>query len=147
VGPRTGLDDVERRKFLTLPGLEFHPLGRPARSQSLYRLSYPGSTVQHKMYVIILGDMMKAAVYPNPWYNEARYNDRLLYQLYSLFSSSLRCGRKLGTCPAVRKGKIFEATGPKNVCSSKRDTDVKVSTSYRASELYYVEQRRPDVGD
>jgi hypothetical protein len=22
VGPRTGLDDVERRKFLTLPGLE-----------------------------------------------------------------------------------------------------------------------------
>jgi hypothetical protein len=39
VGPRTGLDDVERRKFLTLPGLELRPLGRPARSQSLYRLS------------------------------------------------------------------------------------------------------------
>jgi hypothetical protein len=41
--PRGGLDDVEKRKFLTLPGLELRPLGSPARSQSLYRLSYPGS--------------------------------------------------------------------------------------------------------
>jgi hypothetical protein len=39
VGPRAGLDDVEKRKFLTLPRLELRPLGRPARSQSLYRLS------------------------------------------------------------------------------------------------------------
>jgi hypothetical protein len=38
VGPRAGLDDVEKRKFLILPGLELRPLGRPARSQSLYRL-------------------------------------------------------------------------------------------------------------
>jgi hypothetical protein len=38
VGPRAGLDDVEKRKFLTLAGLEFRPLGRPAPSQSLYRL-------------------------------------------------------------------------------------------------------------
>jgi hypothetical protein len=43
VGPRTGLDDVDRRKPLSLPGLELQPLGRPARSQSLYRLRYPGS--------------------------------------------------------------------------------------------------------
>jgi hypothetical protein len=40
VGPRASLDDVEKRKFLTLPGLE---PGRPARNLSLYRLSYPGS--------------------------------------------------------------------------------------------------------
>jgi hypothetical protein len=39
VGPRA---DVEKRKLLTLPGLELGPLGSPARSQSLYRLSYPG---------------------------------------------------------------------------------------------------------
>jgi hypothetical protein len=31
------------KKFLTLPELEFLPLDRPARSQSLCRLSYPGS--------------------------------------------------------------------------------------------------------
>jgi hypothetical protein len=43
VGPRAGLDDVEKRKFLTLPGLELLTRGRPARSQSLYRLRYPGS--------------------------------------------------------------------------------------------------------
>jgi hypothetical protein len=42
VGPRTGLDDVENRKFLPLPGLELRPLGRPASSQSLYRLHYAG---------------------------------------------------------------------------------------------------------
>jgi hypothetical protein len=41
--PRTGVDDVERTKILPLTGLEFRPLGRPARSQSLYRLRYPGS--------------------------------------------------------------------------------------------------------
>jgi hypothetical protein len=43
LGPRAGLDDMEKRKFLTLPGLELRPLGRPARNQSLYRLRYPGS--------------------------------------------------------------------------------------------------------
>jgi hypothetical protein len=44
VDPRAGLDDLEKRKFLTLPGLQLRPLGHPARSQSLYRLSYPGSS-------------------------------------------------------------------------------------------------------
>jgi hypothetical protein len=43
VDPRAGLDDLEKRKFLTIPGPELRPLGRPARSQSLYRLRYPGS--------------------------------------------------------------------------------------------------------
>jgi hypothetical protein len=43
VDPRAGLEDVEKRKFLTLPGLELRTLVRPSRSQSLYRLRYPGS--------------------------------------------------------------------------------------------------------
>jgi hypothetical protein len=43
MGPRAGLEDVEKRKSLTLPGLELQPLDRPARHQSLYRLRYPGS--------------------------------------------------------------------------------------------------------
>jgi hypothetical protein len=38
VGPRAGLGDVEKRKFMTLPGLELRPLGRPARSQSVSRV-------------------------------------------------------------------------------------------------------------
>jgi hypothetical protein len=38
VGPRTSLDNLEKGKFLILPGFELQPFGRPARSQALYRL-------------------------------------------------------------------------------------------------------------
>jgi hypothetical protein len=34
VDPRTDLDEVKKRKFLTLPGLELRALGRPALSHS-----------------------------------------------------------------------------------------------------------------
>jgi hypothetical protein len=43
MGPRAGLDDVGKRRFLTVLGLKLRALGRPARSQSLYPLRYPGS--------------------------------------------------------------------------------------------------------
>jgi hypothetical protein len=43
VGPRTDLHDMEKRKISPLLGLKLRPLGRPAHSQSLYRLSSPGS--------------------------------------------------------------------------------------------------------
>jgi hypothetical protein len=46
VGSRAGMDDVERRKILTLSGLEVQYLGQPAHSQSLYQLHYPGSPIQ-----------------------------------------------------------------------------------------------------
>jgi hypothetical protein len=55
VGPRTGLDDLETRKFLTVPGLELRSLGRPACSQSLYRLSYPSSQLNAKLFHISTG--------------------------------------------------------------------------------------------
>jgi hypothetical protein len=45
VGPRAGLDDVEGRKILLLLGLELQHFGRPARSQSLYQLRYPSSSL------------------------------------------------------------------------------------------------------
>jgi hypothetical protein len=41
--PRTGLDSVERRNGLPLPGLELRPNDGTPRSQSLYRLHYPDS--------------------------------------------------------------------------------------------------------
>jgi hypothetical protein len=47
-GPRAGLDDVEKIKFLILPGLELRSFGRPARNQSLYRLRYPGYKEEEK---------------------------------------------------------------------------------------------------
>jgi hypothetical protein len=40
VDPIAGLDDVEKREFLILQGLEIRPLGRPARRQSLSRLPF-----------------------------------------------------------------------------------------------------------
>jgi hypothetical protein len=48
MGPKTSLDDVERRKILPLPGLELRSLGSPSRSQLLYRLPYPGVHLQYK---------------------------------------------------------------------------------------------------
>jgi hypothetical protein len=51
VGSRAGLDNVKKRKFLTLPELELQPLGHPVHSQSLYRLSYPGSPTVLKVNV------------------------------------------------------------------------------------------------
>jgi hypothetical protein len=33
VDPRAGLDDLEKKKFLTLPGLKLQTLSHPARSQ------------------------------------------------------------------------------------------------------------------
>jgi hypothetical protein len=42
VEPRAGLDDMTKRKFFTLPGLALWSLCRPAHSQPLYRLRYPG---------------------------------------------------------------------------------------------------------
>jgi hypothetical protein len=50
MGPRIALDDIERKKILSLVGLELRSLDRPARSQSLYRLSYPGSRLSTVKY-------------------------------------------------------------------------------------------------
>jgi hypothetical protein len=41
VDPRAGLDNMEKRKFLTLTRIELRYLGRPARSQSLPPLLLP----------------------------------------------------------------------------------------------------------
>jgi hypothetical protein len=54
VDPRAGLDEVEKRKFLTLPGIELQNLGRPTRSQSLHRLRYPGSCYFSKIRLNIV---------------------------------------------------------------------------------------------
>jgi hypothetical protein len=68
VDPRAGLDDLEKRKFLTLPGFELRPLGRPALSQSLYRLSYPGSLesgrVKNFLQIIETGSEVHPTSYP-----------------------------------------------------------------------------------
>jgi hypothetical protein len=64
VGPRAGLDDLEKRKFLTLPGLELRPLGRPARSQWLYRLSYPGTRDRRLINLFSVRGLRKSMLGP-----------------------------------------------------------------------------------
>jgi hypothetical protein len=62
VDPRAGLDNLVRKKFLTLPGLELRPLG-PARShgKSLklvnYMKSYWLSDLPKVSYVQIISDL------------------------------------------------------------------------------------------
>jgi hypothetical protein len=60
VGPRAGLDNEEKRKFLTPLELELLPVGCPARSQSLYQLCYPGS---HISFVYKLINIIKMYEY------------------------------------------------------------------------------------
>jgi hypothetical protein len=62
VDPRAGLHDVEKRKFLTLQGLEMRLLSRRARSQSLYRLSYPGSLLTTDTILILVTTQMTSSV-------------------------------------------------------------------------------------
>jgi hypothetical protein len=45
-----GFAVLEKKQFLTLLGLELRPLGRPARSQPLYRLRYPSSPHCNRLY-------------------------------------------------------------------------------------------------
>jgi hypothetical protein len=44
VNPRASLDDMEKLKFLTLPGLEFRSLCHPTRRHLLYQLRYSSSS-------------------------------------------------------------------------------------------------------
>jgi hypothetical protein len=57
VGPRAGLKHVQKRKFLPPLGLELQPIGPPAHSQSLYRLSYPSSLEELKKTIKIQTSM------------------------------------------------------------------------------------------
>jgi hypothetical protein len=54
VDPRASLDDVEKKKFLTLLGLELRHLGR----QLLYGLRYPGS-LNWRVYSVDIGGVIK----------------------------------------------------------------------------------------
>jgi hypothetical protein len=48
MSPKANMDNMETRKFFPLPGLEVPTLGCSIRSQSLYRLRYPGSHAESK---------------------------------------------------------------------------------------------------
>jgi hypothetical protein len=69
-------NDVQRRQIRLLQELELRPLCRPLRSESLYRLSYPGSAIfkTHSLYsldVPLIYSSTFCSVYAcaNAWYS------------------------------------------------------------------------------
>jgi hypothetical protein len=69
VDHRAGLENLEERKFLTLPGFELRPLYRPARSMYIYRLHYPGSCLnfgrfKNSLQFVQTGSEAHPASYP-----------------------------------------------------------------------------------
>jgi hypothetical protein len=78
VSSRTGLDDVEEGKLLTLLTLELRPLGRPARSPSLYRLRYPGFRLHYGLF------QMKPHIELTPLYLTAVSPSALFFLYLSL---------------------------------------------------------------
>jgi hypothetical protein len=49
---RAGLDDLEKRKFLTLPGLELRPLGRPAVASRYTDYAIPAPIRVRTVYIM-----------------------------------------------------------------------------------------------
>jgi hypothetical protein len=86
VDPRAGLDDLEKRKFLTLPGLEFRPLGHSARNQSLYRLRYPES-LTFREYLLKFPIFLQFLY--NPFLGGAFGKRRAVFRLTSLLGSGV----------------------------------------------------------
>jgi hypothetical protein len=95
VDPRAGLDDVEKRNFLTLPGLELRPLGRPARSQSLYRLRHPGSRFYHVICLIMLVNTFHLISYVSHCPFRILCSARILLFVFHVLTMShiMSCGR------------------------------------------------------
>jgi hypothetical protein len=82
VGPRADLDYVEKRKFLTLPGLEVRPLDRPACSQSQYLLS--SRTYTYKYYEDLLYTCMYLCMlYAHTFLKESVRTSSVCLWLYS----------------------------------------------------------------
>jgi hypothetical protein len=124
VNPRAGLDDVGKRKFLTLPGLELRPFGRPAHSQSLYRL------LQRYSYV-----PMKSLVGQEAWCVWTSflpaYNDRAALEAclaeppagsFRLFILNVSCVQPEIDRPVTRYGSLFRLHEQAHLLHDKRLT-------------------------
>jgi hypothetical protein len=108
LGPRAGLDDTEKRKLLTLPGLTLRPLGRPARSQSLYRLCYPGSQCFrselinfHETYVGIMATIQYTACYKGSRQQQTSSKSVHLSTVFMQQSRKYKDSRAMRLCSLV----------------------------------------------
>jgi hypothetical protein len=95
VGPRTGLNYVEKRNILTLLRFEVRPLGRPARSQSLCRLCSPGFQPMHDarqkqksgLWIVMSRENDRELLSLSLWFSLCLYGSTALLDLSRFFSS------------------------------------------------------------
>jgi hypothetical protein len=57
VDPRAGLDDVEKRKFLTLPGLELRPLALQPVASRYTDCAIPAIVWRRELIFVIVFDV------------------------------------------------------------------------------------------
>jgi hypothetical protein len=98
VGPKAGLDDTEKWKFMTVPGFEIRPLGHPALSQSLYRLRYRRSWkfIQLSSYVLLTNRLNRAELFLR---NRQLRSHSRIFQGFIEPEGSLPCPQEPSTDP------------------------------------------------
>jgi hypothetical protein len=84
VDPGAGIDEGEKRKFVTLKGLELRPLGRPAGSQSLYRPQYP-CPIKYNGFVLNISRFLCKPPYCVNYISDNSYTYPLCYILQNSF--------------------------------------------------------------
>jgi hypothetical protein len=104
VGLTAGMDDVERRKSLTLSGLELRSLGRPVCSHSLYRLHYHFSKIQFNIISLLLLSL-PSGLFPAGFHTDTQNNIILRIKLLHIFiigkGTMLQAGRSRVRFPIV----------------------------------------------
>jgi hypothetical protein len=132
-GPQSRSGRRGEEKILDLTGLELRPLRRPARSQPLYRLRYPGSfyniTTDLKSFFYIIRMKIQAPVascdeFPYPCIMEiCRQSIESVFNrlLHFFIATHARAAQKLlqvkGTWSRVRTvGRMKKRNVPDNVC-------------------------------
>jgi hypothetical protein len=80
VGLRGGLDTDARGKILSpLSGIEPRSAGRPARSQTLYCLSYPDGIIQYYLHLVFMLFCESKALKQNTVQSSMAYYLHVLY--------------------------------------------------------------------
>jgi hypothetical protein len=110
---------MEKRKFLTLPGLELRPLSSPARSQSLYRCTKTVVFTYSIMYIHILWHYART---PEQWSQNRRsllgndsVNTFLRQRIRKQQSNNFRCyAAALKTGLPKNREAIFSAWSVQN---------------------------------
>jgi hypothetical protein len=100
VAPRSGLDNMEKRKFFTVPRLELWPLSCQAWTQSLYCLRYPDSWDEYERRkcivckdIALLSPLRKRMMQMGIlWRSRAVLSNVLMYS-GTIYWCLWRCGR------------------------------------------------------